>query len=262
MTPTTRVVAAAVLSLVVLAAQVPSDPPTPTPSEVNGEKQSSSGNQSTNTNEVEPLEGIETGPVSTNAWLSLSLSFLIVLFTGVLAYVAWKQCRIAREAHYVMHRPKLRVRNVFVPDLDALIGDGPKSDIPSEYDVVNVGGTKANLTACDSRIIITNNLGLHRLRFDILEKQVEKKIGIAGGETCRMKIPDPEPLNEEVLARFTVPTGPDFPYSSNNLDAYVIGFLKYRDAIGLVRQTAFCRKFNRATERFDPADDPDYEYED
>ena len=258
---------------------------------MNGEKQSSSGNQSTNTNEVEPLEGIGTGPVSTtdepetqirtgegrkqtdkenhssaedefNAWLSLLLSFVIVCFTGVLACVAWKQFRIAREAHCVMHRPKLRVRNVFVPDLDALIGDGPKSAMPSEYDVVNVGRTKANLTACDSRIIITNNLGLHHLRLDILEKQVEKKIGIAGGETCRMKIPDPKPLNKEVLARFTVPTGPDFPYPGNNLDAYVIGFLKYRDAIGLVRQTAFCRKFNRATERFDPVDDPDYEYED
>ena len=128
MTPTTRVLAVAVLSLVVLAAQVPSDPPTPTPSEVSDEKQGSSGNQSPNTNEVEPLEGIGTGPVSTtdepetqirtgegskqtdkenhssaenefNAWLSLLLSFVIVCFTGVSAYVAWKQFRIAREAH-------------------------------------------------------------------------------------------------------------------------------------------------------------------
>ena len=49
---------------------------------------------------------------------------------------------------------------------------------------------------------------------------------------------------------------------ATDLDAYVVGVLKYKDRNGLVRKTSICRKFDRKKLRFLTVSDPDYEYTD
>ena len=44
-------------------------------------------------------------------------------------------------------------------------------------------------------------------------------------------------------------------------DDYITGRVRYEDESGLPRVTAFCRRLNKDTGRFEPVDDPDYEYE-
>ena len=56
-------------------------------------------------------------------------------------------------------------------------------------------------------------------------------------------------------ARKTNPSKPEMP---NCL--YFIGYILYRDDIGVGRRTAFCRLYNFQTKRFEIVKDPDYEY--
>jgi hypothetical protein len=43
---------------------------------------------------------------------------------------------------------------------------------------------------------------------------------------------------------------------------YVLGRIRYVDDLGISRETAFCRRYAPADDRFVPVIDPDYEYVD
>jgi hypothetical protein len=45
-------------------------------------------------------------------------------------------------------------------------------------------------------------------------------------------------------------------------DIHFFGYMQYRDNIGIVRRTAFCRRYDIRTRRFSVVDDPDYEFSD
>ena len=93
------------------------------------------------------------------------------------------------------------------------------------------------------------------------QNQIKEKIEIAGGESRRMSIPC-KVFTDQDWARITS-HGKDYGLSdATDLDAYVVGVLKYKDRVGLERQTSICRKFDREELRFLPGSDPDYEYED
>jgi hypothetical protein len=47
---------------------------------------------------------------------------------------------------------------------------------------------------------------------------------------------------------------------SNRKTIYFFGYIQYRDDIGIVRRTAFCRSFDAKTKRFRLVGDADYEY--
>lgn len=43
---------------------------------------------------------------------------------------------------------------------------------------------------------------------------------------------------------------------------FVLGWIGYRDDLGIFRQMGFCRRYESRKDRFVPVDDPDYEYSD
>ena len=62
------------------------------------------------------------------------------------------------------------------------------------------------------------------------------------------------PISDELLKEIESGTGPH--------RLVVIGYVKYKDDAGTVRQTAFARTYDPRTKRFVTINDPDYEYSD
>ena len=161
-----RFLVTAILALMVSAAQEPSEPPAPSPSEASGDQQSSPRNQSANTDGLDSLEEVETGPEpaageqltqphappelrqpenanqSSASYGSISTWRGIVL-PAVLAILAIMGYLLSRKVFYTMHRPKLRVRNVVIPDLVERFSRSTslKKQHEPTCDVVNIGGT-------------------------------------------------------------------------------------------------------------------------
>lgn len=276
MTLVTRLHVAAILSSVILAAQVPSEPTTPAPRVVSEEtadgeptedvrtvgavpeddesttqSQAGAGNQQSSpaNQQLTPKGGVSAG--------------LVTVFTGLLAIVAILQVCLAKRMFYSTHRPKLRVRNVVIPELVNRFGEDSHSSEQGMWacDVVNVGGTPATITFCNVHLTAMNRALIEKPLYSTTENQVEEKIEIAGGEAHRMIIPYTV-FTDQDWASIRI-HGKDRGLSdATDLYAYVVGVLKYKDKIGLERRTAICRKFDRKSLRFIVEPDPDYEYED
>lgn len=282
--PTTlaRLSTAFVLSVVMLIAQEPAETPTSTPTEITERDQNGSSHQSNATNdENQPTtperstqENSESEPINQSSalpwWLTALGTLLVPVLTCLLVVVAVLQFRLAKVIYYATHRPRLRVRNVVVPSFEKLNEETPMSEVEkafqqglagSYFDVANIGSTQGTLVYCDVKIHFAENLRMARPHGDGSGIQIMEKIKIAGGESRRLKIPNPGPLDPEQIARFTVRNIPP-PLKDNSINAYLIGVMKYRDGNDVVRETAICRKFNNSTVRFEPVDDPDYSYED
>ena len=281
-----RFLVTAILALVVSAAQVPSEPPAPSPSEANNDQQSSPSDQSTNTDGLDSLEEVETGPepatgeqvtqpqappelkqpgnVNQHSASYGSIStWMVTVFTAALTLVAILQFLLSRQVFRSTHRPKLRVRNVVIPDLVARFSKSTSLKKQHEWacDVVNIGGTPATLTFFNIHLDAMHDPGTEETIYSQPQNQITEKIEIAGGESRRMSIPYTA-FTDQDWARVSS-HGKDHGLSdATDLDAYVVGVLKYKDKVGLERQTSICRKFDRKELRFLPGPDPDYEYED
>ncbi len=76
--------------------------------------------------------------------------------------------------------------------------------------------------------------------------------GVNSGEYCWFHLSDQ-----------TKWSGRDIDMIHNReVSVYAIGGICYRDKIGRIRETAFCRRFNPDTNRFEREENSDYEYED
>lgn len=280
-----RFLVTAILSLVVSAAQVPSEQTDPSPSEATGDQQSSPSDQSTNTDGLDSLEEVETGPEPATSeqvtqpqappgykppedanqrsasYGSIS-TWMVTVFTAALTIVAILQFLLSRQVFHSTHRPKLRVRNVVIPDLPESFGKGALSNQSAwTCDVVNTGGTPATLTFFNIHLVAMHHPSKEENIYSRPQNQIEEKIEIAGGESRTMIIPYTAFTDRDWACIIT--HGKDHGLSdATDLDAYVVGVLKYKDRNGLERQTSICRKFDRKELRFLPGSDPDYEYED
>ena len=186
---------------------------------------------------------------------------LILGFTGTLAVVAVLQCYLAWQMYVSTHRPRLRVRNVYVPDIEAFLHKSPNAEFQPVYEVANVGGTAATLTVCSAQIVLAVDAELRHYQIG-LPQQLSEEIVIPHGAVHSTEV-TPKTYHPDMVARFRVPAPEEtLGVRANNLDAYCIGYLRYKDRLGVERQLRFCRKFNRTTQRFVPVDDSDYEYED
>jgi len=165
-----RFLVTSILALVVSAAQVASEQPAPSPSEATINQRSSPSDQSTNTDRLDSLEEVESGPEPATveqvtqpqtppelrqpenlnqrsaSYASIS-TWLVTVFTLALTFVAFWQFLLSRQVFYSTHRPKLRVRNVVIPVLPEHFGKRALSNQSAwTCDVVNTGGTPATLT--------------------------------------------------------------------------------------------------------------------
>ena len=178
----------------------------------------------------------------------------VVAFTAMLALVACFQFWLYRLNFYAVHRPRLRVRRLVV------IKENPGPNVLSHYlkdgfsvsySVTNIGGTEA--------ADIQESIGLYLV----------KRIGVGSigwkwdSDVFRgTKIPVGEPFNGSPLKKLKIQDWQFDRLMNRKLFVYIIGGIRYKDGNGVPYETAFCRRFNPATDRFERVENPDYEYED
>lgn len=155
---------------------------------------------------------------------------------------------LAREEFHVTHRPKIRVRRVILEE------ELKTANISIRYDIVNIGNRPARILGGIATAVFWNNPAetplpplpnpLDNQKYNVMEADIEP-----GAKHSRIVEVDGDTLTNFQFARWS---------ASSNL--YFLGFIKYQDDLGNIRETAFCRRHKLAG--FSSVDHPDYEYED
>ena len=184
----------------------------------------------------------------------------VAMVTGFLAFATYRAAVDTRRALYLAQRPKLRIRNVVVRPVARFGYDPtlflPEAFVSGQFYIVNVGGTAAQLIEAHSEVYWTTP-GVHSLP---MERPYEGSNPNAPNLTMRLQPGESTPLtfsSDKLLGE----RESDQITQDGALSIYVLGFVAYKDALGIARRTAFCRKYDYARRRFFAVDDPDYEHE-
>jgi hypothetical protein len=161
---------------------------------------------------------------------------------------------LTRQSLMLTHRPKLIARVFYI---NAALGVSPT--VEGKFTIANVGGTDARITEIFATAITDPNLDMK----PVYEGQHGKVVDIVlkPGQPTEWKFrrDDGALTQDEVIAlgRRSSPVTWAFTL-------FVIGFVKYTDALDppTIRRTAFCRRLNQDTMRFEPVKDCDYEHAD
>lgn len=191
------------------------------------------------------------------------------LFSALLVVVGFLQARILWHGYIAAHRPRLTIKQV---TLLADRGDRPETaffeqPIKVGMYVVNLGESRAKIVGGNITILSdwrdrplefrgSPNMGqLYSMECDNLKgTTLEPSISCLAKQQI-----DPLIANPENIASFA--NGPR--------TIYVVGYFDYRDRIGRVFRTAFCRRWDKpfrseepiyAQGKFTTVDDPNYEY--
>lgn len=194
---------------------------------------------------------------------------VIALFTVVLAIVGYVQARLirksidlARKEFISAQRPKLRVRNVAASHLQTESGI-PKlftagSRLKCQFDVVNIGGTGAEITSALGMIFQTRS-GLPMIHpyKDQPPNVMIPKAALSPGESLTVNFVSEKPVQDGAET-----IGSGIP---QRLRLFVMGWIEYRDEMAIVRRAFFCREFEQRPwqdGRFRRVENEDYEQED
>ena len=129
----------------------------------------------------------------------------------------------------------------------------PPKDLPSQMcariQIANIGASSASHIEANARWFMWRDLPSESPipRLNIIALPLSDEIKAGYWQTMN------------VLEHFIDVDDPDWDTSG---DRYVAGYVRYSDASGRPRITAFCRRLNTTTRRFERVDDPAYEYED
>ena len=127
--------------------------------------------------------------------------------------------------------------------------------------VVNTGGTDAKFIWSRYRFYFSNfDLPMDPPIFDETCPSIHApaEVTLAGGQSCTFQI---ECAHLAGDLAFNIREG------VGGWRAYIMGYIKYSDPVGIERFVGFCRIYQRPSDdggdgRFVPIDNPDYEYED
>lgn len=183
------------------------------------------------------------------------ITVVLAIGTGVLAVftvklwieterLATDSSKHARREFVAAFRPKIKVRQVArrVRDGENIV----------EFVVTNAGGSAARIV--DSRVVV-----VMRARGKPLPI---RPFDDAAPFLSNLSLEPGEAINAEWIEagdQYTVSMADAF---EKETDLFILGYLLYEDEIHTRRRTAFCRRFDRDTERFRELGDPDYEYAD
>jgi len=196
-------------------------------------------------------------------WLVVVGFFTLVLI--------WWQAKKTAEATEAMHknitlqfRPRLQVRAMilisgdYVPVAGQSLEQEEEGEWKIEYIVANIGGTPAYVTESNLTLVVPegelpafppyNNEHDSLGCFSVEPGEQTHRAMTLHRETDIWRF---RMLRQEVQGGNT---------SSGKL--FCLGFLQYRDEIGTSRRTAFCRRYEARTQRFDRIDNSDHEYVD
>ena len=164
------------------------------------------------------------------------------------ASAATAQTAVAVKEFISTHRPRLIIRNITIEP-----STGPNQPLKINGTFANVGETPATITESNLSILIGINIFNARTPFGHARNNLNGVHFEPGGaftfwvDEPSINLDNPM-IMQNIALRASV--------------LYFFGFVMYRDDSGILRRTAFCRRYNPTTERFDQTNDPDYEYVD
>lgn len=174
--------------------------------------------------------------------LTIFVSIMATVITGRAARAAGAQVKEMRRQFDATHRPlivvRVGIRNIHL------------QSTPVEVRCVaaNSGATDARIvqTAC---VILNTDYVLPGALNMVPIVPTDEQSTIAPGSAFRW-----DAHSESIFpAEFD-------GYERMGWRIFCVGFVVYLDKNGARRQMGFCRVYNRKTQRFDPTNDPDYEY--
>lgn len=195
------------------------------------------------------------------ALIELATTATIAIFTIVLGITTVYLWEAGERQIVLAQRPRLRVRNVVHrpprPSYEIRYPFEQGHHIGGQFYLVNVGGTAAK--------VVEMGCWVEWFRDDInlpMERPYEGKRGNISAT------PRVEP-GQSVPISFSSDKAMDWQAeditpmqgSSPRTHLYVMGWVFYKDDIGIARFTSFCRKFDPRRAKFFAVDDPDYEHE-
>lgn len=170
------------------------------------------------------------------------------------------QAETMRQELILTQRPKLRVRNIVMPELR---DSHPQEVRPSgEFYIVNIGGAPATITAVGCWVeYLPTGLPMER-PYDYESPNCLDPVSrkIQAGQSLLVKFADGRPRWKNSWSIFS---------PIQNRPLYVLGYVEYVDDIGTPRRTSFCREYHAQGDchtasqekKFFPVQDIDYEYE-
>jgi hypothetical protein len=211
-----------------------------------GDAKQENGREATKKDNDAPIDWWVKVATVGNAIFSLAL----VLSTIGLWWVACKTANAARDtaeatrqAFIAAHRPRLIVRQVSM-----------NADVIN-YFIYNVGDTPAKLVEVSERDWLpgpVENLS----PLPPYAESVPVNVTLKSGEWMGRQFLPSDP--EEFLTRYIA--GRTRKHDQPAI--FALGIITYEDMLGTRRNTAFLRQYDHATERFNPVNHPDYEYQD
>ena len=196
-------------------------------------------------------------------WLVLLGFFTLVLI--------WWQAKKTAEATEAMHknitlqfRPRLEVRAMvlipgdYIPVAGQSLEQEAEGEWKIEYVVANVGGTPAYVTGSNLTLVVPEG-ELPAFPPYNNERDSLGCFSVKPGEHTHraMTLHDDTDMWRFRMLRQQVQGG-----STSTGNLFCLGFLQYRDEIGTSRRTAFCRRYDAQTQRFDRIENSDHEYVD
>jgi len=181
-------------------------------------------------------------------------------------YVTWRQARLTRELIAVArdefissHPPEIIVRRVSL-DQGTLFAVAPITrPWKIQYILANTGRSSATIFEGNATVKqFTGSLPAIPPFEDTFNLVLEVTLG-AGESVPLTSELDPQ---DPIVARVRLGQTTDLTHGDGAEEIYFFGYMLYRDNIGVVRRTAFCRRLDIQTQRFIVVSDPDYEYRD
>jgi hypothetical protein len=196
--------------------------------------------------------------LDTGTWTAIA-TLAIAIFTYTLYRETNRQARLTREsidlarAEFVTtFRPKMAIRSMSVSAIE------PQKPISIELYIANVGGSTANIRRRNVTILMhrQSNPLPPRPAYDP-EMTVPERIQLVVGGSIK--------ITATTAARSLPSEATVQAIGRGQILLYVIGYVIFVDDNDGPGECAFCRVYNRVTNRFGRPDGPidaDYEYED
>jgi hypothetical protein len=185
------------------------------------------------------------GPPVWSNWVLI----IVAAGAGVIGYMTLRPIRpeadSTAEMMRVSHRPRIKIRNVVVPQLADMY---PPTELKGKCWITNYGASNAVL----ARIFVD-------WVFDPLPMENPATIETMGIQEVTI---EPGQITPLPLPVRSISDDDHYMISIGKKSINLVGVVKYwnKDKTTMYR-TFFCRRYNPSTKRFSPIQDDDYEYE-
>ncbi len=212
----------------------------------------------------------------------IAIATVIYTFVSFLMFRAIRQqACVSAKILILAQRPRLRVRNIVV---EHGLSEERGTPIRGQFYVSNVGGTDAHVleSYCRAFIVFGHLLPMKRPyegedgNNPVVIPPGTSSVRVRPGEaeTAIFPLPGDEETASAAHPDRTVILTRDqyngvFPKNDIELRVvnasrhtlYVLGWIRYCDKLGIIRRTAFCRRYDPVRGRFFAVHDRDYEHE-